>query len=100
MAIATEIIFLIALVCLILFMLILFLIRFSNGIASKKFSDMSERVNHLEKIAKHHSKLLTIENMKLKHRLRELEKEHEKREQIETTEQIVVKTLEKMKKKQ
>ena len=52
----------------------------------------------LEKVARHHSRLLAIENMKLKHRVKELEKHVEKAERVEETEQLIEKALNKRKK--
>ncbi|MDO8537577.1 MAG: hypothetical protein Q7S21_01710 [archaeon] len=98
MAVAPEIIVYIAAASVILFILILSLIRMSNKIVSRKLDENNERVSHLEKIAKHHSKLLTIENMKLRHRVHELEKHVEKAERVEETEQIVEKAIDRMRK--
>ena len=99
MAIASEIIFLIIGMAIILFIAFFLMLRLSNKIVSRKLDESGQRINHLEKIAKHHSKLLTLDNMNLKHRLQELEKHVEKAERMDETEQIVAKAIEKLNKK-
>ena len=98
MAIALEIIYLVFGIAFVSFIVMIALFRLSNGIISRKLAEIIERISHLEKVARHHSRLLAIENMKLKHRVKELEKHVEKAERVEETEQLIEKALNKRKK--
>lgn len=99
MAVAIEVIYWIVGIGVVLFFVFFSMLRMSNSIVSKKLSESEQRIKHLEKIAKHHSKILTMENMKLRHRLSEIEKQVEKTQQKEQTEQLIEKAIEKINKK-
>ena len=73
------------------FIIILFLIRMSNAIVSRRFQENNERMIHLEKIARNHSML----RMKVE----ELEKKFEKKEILETTQEMIARAIEQERKR-
>ena len=120
MPVSAEIIYYIIGACLILLVLILSLIRMSNGIISRKLqelygkidNDLSHRMGHLEKIARNHGRRLLEqekkmieaekerelsqareENRQLKQKIESLEKRIEKNEIIQSTQETVMKAV-------
>ncbi|MDO8537579.1 MAG: hypothetical protein Q7S21_01720 [archaeon] len=90
MAIAQEILIVMGIIVLFIFLIMILLFRASNGIVSRKFAEVNERTAHLEKIARNHSML------KLK--VEELEKKLERKEIIETTQEMITRAIEAQKK--
>ena len=91
------------------------MIRISNGIISRKHAENRQRIHHLGKIAKNHSEKITehektILEHKEKHaettqmhkelssKIAEIEKRIERKEMLESTEQMIANALRKHKK--
>lgn len=109
-AISNEIIYLILGTSLVIFFLFLGMIRISNGIISRKHSENREKILHLGRITKNHSQKhqehekkfseLVEENKLLKAKVEILEAEKQKREILDSTEQMIAKAMGKRKKEE
>ena len=103
MAISNEIIFIIFAAGTILFIVILFLLRSSNAIISSRLRELIHRSKHLGKIAKNHSGSLVEHENKLRQiieqnktltaKIEALEKKFEKKELIESTQEMITKAI-------